>query len=289
MHTIIFIHGLANKPAKDILHNHCQRALLEGLKRNRGLTLKPHDLQLRSAYWADLCHPKPEADPGYESPPGKGPLPRRDHHIIDGLRIMGRRFFEEILEAKLKILGVRKVLDELLAVVVKDLQVHYWDNPQKRELIRKRFLDQLLTPEIAQSRVMVIAHSMGSIIAYDAMRLLGDEQPRFVVDNFVTIGSPLGLPLVTKHLKEEFTTVRTPSIVHRWHNFADILDPVAADADLTDDFPANAMGVKVEDTIVDNPWGLERAAGCKGGGFPNHSLLGYLRCPEVSDLIAAFL
>jgi esterase/lipase superfamily enzyme len=43
---------------------------------------------------------------------------------------------------------------------------------------------------------MLIAHSMGTIISYDVLRDLGQEDPSFKVPHFATIGSPLDLPHV---------------------------------------------------------------------------------------------
>jgi hypothetical protein len=41
---------------------------------------------------------------------------------------------------------------------------------------------------------------MGSIVAYDVLRLIGDERPDFTIEHLVTIGSPLGLPYVRRKI-----------------------------------------------------------------------------------------
>jgi hypothetical protein len=56
---------------------------------------------------------------------------------------------------------------------------------------------------------------MGSIIAYDVLRIIRRETPPVPVDHFVTIGSPLGLPHVKTKIYEENDLVRTPSVVGR--------------------------------------------------------------------------
>lgn len=130
---------------------------------------------------------------------------------------------------------------------------------------------------------MVIAHSMGSIIAYDTLREMGRSNPAPFVDHFVTIGSPLGLPHVKLKIWAESDLVRTPSVAKRWTNFADRRDPVAFDTHLAYDYEANADGVKVKDDLILN--GYEPPAGLN----IHHKSYGYLRAPEVSQAIRAFI
>ena len=94
------------------------------------------------------------------------------------------------------------------------------------------------------NRIMLIAHSMGSIIAYDVLRDLRHKFPKFQIAQFVTIGSPLGIPHVKAKIVQERTydrpkrkRLRTPTIVtESWVNYADRRDPVAFDTHLRDDF-----------------------------------------------------
>ena len=68
------------------------------------------------------------------------------------------------------------------------------------------------------------------------------------------------------------------SIVKKWSNFADKRDPVAMDVHLSDDFEPNAYGIRPEDDLVANDW----------GGI-HHKSYGYLRTPEVSQIIKNFI
>ncbi len=139
--------------------------------------------------------------------------------------------------------------------------------------------------------IMLIAHSMGTIIAYDVLRDIGRAKPEFTVAEFVTIGSPLGLPHVKAKIIEErdydgsdAERVRTPSVVARkWVNYADKRDPVALDTHFADDYGPNRSGVQVEDDLVLNGY-------VSPSGEPNyHKSYGYLRAPEVSEHILNFL
>jgi hypothetical protein len=127
-------------------------------------------------------------------------------------------------------------------------------------------------------RTMLIAHSMGTIIAYDVLRDIGKQYPSACIDHFVTIGSPLGMPHVRYQIAQEDANVRTPSLVNQWTNFADRRDPVAIDTHLANDFEPNSYRVRVHDDLVSNDW---------GGIY--HNAYGYLRTPEVSRAIREFL
>ena len=84
---------------------------------------------------------------------------------------------------------------------------------------------------------IVIAHSQGSMIAYDVLRALKREEAD--VRLFVTIGSPLGMDEVQDVLKEIGGPLRVPECVARWVNVAERLDPVALDPELKGEFARN--------------------------------------------------
>jgi hypothetical protein len=68
--TIVYIHGLENKPPPDKKKEWCFEALAEGLKRNTGQTLHA---DFAVAYWADLRYERPDdtaAQPGRRAAAG---------------------------------------------------------------------------------------------------------------------------------------------------------------------------------------------------------------------------
>ena len=143
---------------------------------------------------------------------------------------------------------------------------------------------------LSGERIMLIGHSMGSIISYDVLRDLGQRDNAFDIAHFVTIGSPLGIPYVKDHVYDErgrydsAVPLRTPSVVSdQWVNYADRKDPVAVDAHLRDDYKANGRGIRVEDDLVINDY-------VTGDGESRpHKSYGYLRTPELSEHIRRFL
>jgi subtilisin family serine protease len=80
---------------------------------------------------------------------------------------------------------------------------------------------------------IVVAHSQGTMIAYNVLRRLVKAQAD--VRLFVTIGSPLGIAEVQDVLRQ-WGPLEVPKCVARWVNVADRLDPVAADPDIANDY-----------------------------------------------------
>lgn len=276
-HIVIGIHGLSNKPEASVLEQWWREAMLEGLKKNKGIQ-RP-SLNFTSVYWADVMYDKPEIQPpGHADsykPAEEGKIKRYDENWIDALREKARDLGGDILDTFKGAFGIDKTADLVLRKRLSDLS-RYYQEPAIREELRRRLKDEISNHP--NKKILLIAHSMGSIIAYDVLRALGKENPQLAIEHFLTIGSPLGLPHVKLKIMEERAPVRTPTIVKRWSNLADRRDPVAVDIHLADDYGPNAAQVKVHDDLVLNDW----------GGI-NHKSYGYLRTPELSDLLAEFI
>ena len=91
----------------------------------------------------------------------------------------------------------------------------------------------------AGDRVLVIGHSMGSVIAYDALWELAhlENQPAGI-DLFLTLGSPLGMNFVQDRLLgyRGNDGQRFPCNIHHWINVSAHGDLTALDPQLRDDF-----------------------------------------------------
>ncbi len=276
-YVIIGIHGLKNKPSKEALRKGWVDAIQEGLRRN--LRMSPDPIHFELVYWADLLYEAPlDPDPQpYVPAPGSDPLKTYKDSWLDeiGADILGAA--GSVLDATKKWLGFHKSADKILEERARDLS-KYYEEPETRKRLRSRLADALLAA--TGERIMLIGHSMGSIIAYDVLRGASDSDP--AVAHFVTLGSPLGLPHVKYKIHEEWGDVRTPSGVQRWTNFADRRDSVALDAHLADDYEAHD-GVRVVDDLVIN--GYRNREGDRN----SHKIYGYLRAPEVSAVIGEFI
>ena len=118
---------------------------------------------------------------------------------------------------------------------------------------------------------------MGSIIAYDVLRTLEQRPPG--IDHFVTIGSPLGLPIVAQHVREEFSTTTVPRQVRQWTNLADPGDKMALDCSLADDYRPNPGGIRVQNDLAHNGY-FDRP-----GKNDQHNKYGDLRALALSDVV----
>ena len=292
-HKIVGVHGLRRKPPLEILREGWIGALQEGLRRNHGLDIDVDHLGFELVYWADWLGVAPYG-PGEDPEPyieaeGTGSLPVyrnrwRDHVLTEALDVASAPVdwadSQRSLDALKRYIGLDELAMQFLKVRVADLAEYYGD-PDRRAQLRQKLRDALRSNR--GKRIMLIAHSMGSIVAYDVLRDLGKQIPEFEVSHFVTIGSPLGMPYVLHKIREENASIRTPSVVQRWTNLADRRDPVAVDVHLADEFEPNDRGVSVDDKLVINAYRNSE------GKSNHHKIFGYLRTPEAAELVRAFV
>jgi hypothetical protein len=279
---IIGIHGLNNKPEPDVLRDWWMTAMAEGLSRNRGGQVADIDFVL--AYWADLMYsaPVPIADVAepYVAAGGSGPLPSAGMSIKSIAETRIREGVGKVLEKIFGIPVAEDVVRDALEARMPDLH-RYQHHRVARDAIRARLREALRTAQETRRPIMLIAHSMGSMVAYDVLRTSSRTLPGLRISHFVTLGSPLGLTGVIEMVT---APARVPECVARWSNFADPRDYAARwDTRLSNDYRANRAGVTVSDRLVINGY-------VTPSGKPNpHKIYGYLRTPEVSELIASFL
>ncbi len=298
---IIGIHGLENKPAKEILEKWWKAAIEEGLRREGNLEKLP---LIKIAYWADLLYEKPldetitdkknalYLDDKYiPSSQSKNPeIPKYRKRAIDFVKKnLDKVFLKKDLTPKNSF-----VSDAILRKYFKDLESYYTGNfeddfspaTEARKIIRERLSKEL--KKYSGCEIMLIAHSMGTIISYDVLTQIVPEVP---IDTFITLGSPLGLPVVKSNIAKESnlcmdgrsTFPVPPGIIRNWYNFADLQDSVAIHYDIADDFTENANGVKVTDIIISNDYTNENKE------RNPHNSFGYLRTPEISKVISEFI
>ena len=134
--------------------------------------------------------------------------------------------------------------------------------------------------------ILLIAHSMGTIIAYDVLTQYIKE---FNIDTLVTIGSPLGIPYIVNKIKGEEGIelseykMKTPdNICNHWYNFADKEDLVGMNINLSDYYTENDLKINADSKLVYNDYSIN-------GNKNPHKSYGYLRTPEVANIIYKFL
>ena len=191
-------------------------------------------------------------------------------------------------------LNFKNVTDKVIHHFFSDLEAYYGENCvpaidqdcSARASIQDRLIRKL--EQYRGYRIMLIAHSMGSIVAYDVLTELGGKFP---VHTFITIGSPLGFPVIVGRIPAGLGYGNHPgspkqrvpeNITNSWINISDIRDKIALDHTLGDDFGANSRGLRVKDIYVRNDYEVD--------GDPNpHKSFGYLRAPEMAEIINGFI
>jgi subtilisin family serine protease len=284
--TVIYVHGIGNKPEASVFKCQWDRALFGAEMGDR----------TRLAYWVDReRYPSPEdatcAD-GERLRPPEPEWPETGGAALKSTRdAAARRPAEQrtldAIEAKMlaanappkagdkraKVLPfkpVRAIVTRLITrLFLHDVRDFLFDAG------RRARMEDTLRQRIAAGGgpFIVVAHSQGSMIAYDVLRTLKREDAD--VRLFLTIGSPLGMDEVQDVLKEVGGPLVVPECVARWVNVAERLDPVALDPELKGEFARSRRGVDVEDVAVRNlDWQTNP-----------HSSTGYLATEAVRTLV----
>ena len=296
---IIGIHGLGNKPSFATLQRWWRQSIADGFK---SIGKSDHHPRFRLVYWADIIHPQPlqredidEKHPLYlDEPYSKaGPIRRG---IREPLQQKIRDYIEKqidkiLLNDDLSV-NFSAITDYIIHRFFHDLEVYYMsDRPVSpgssllpREAIRLRLTETL--QRYRHKQILLIAHSMGSIIAYD---VLNASLPGVHVDTLVTCGSPLGIPVIMNKIRHENKMTLKPgplvvpgTIYRKWYNLSDLDDRVALNYNLADDYSAGKSGITIEDLQVTNTYEFD-------GKKNPHKAYGYLRTPEMADIITDFL
>lgn len=129
--------------------------------------------------------------------------------------------------------------NEELEIHLRDFNKYLRNKEGVAEAARHK-VREALDAATAQGRpILLLGHSMGSVIAYEALWQLSHEhQSNVSVDLLLTSGSPLGQSLVQRHLmgSRATGTDRYPSNIRRWINIAAVGELTAIDMQLQNDF-----------------------------------------------------
>jgi len=296
--TIVYVHGIGNKPLPSILKCQWDQALF-------GFDLAERS---RLAYWVNRAfYPDPsegtcasgDATQLEDEPTGRGISIRQHMGVVsleDEVTALGAKTAERetllAIGAKMEAKGIPAetgtkavaglratalplppglrewITRRLVRAFLRDVNDYFYV-ADRRKAMRESVLERM---RVGGGPFVVVGHSQGSMIAYD---VLSDLDPaEYQVDLFVTIGSPLGVTEVQDQIKRLTgqKTLRAPKCVRRWINFADVFDPVALDSTLADDFSGSP---RVEDVDVSNPDGPRHP----------HSGSGYLRTEPVQKAV----
>ena len=297
---VIGVHGLGNKPPRGLLKVWWKHSLIEGLRKIDGAQRR---FSFRMAYWADLMYEKP-LDPRIKDPdhalhieepyiPEPIPSPKIRHTPWHYLKLGFDRIKETMFLSRNGLANYEVLFDMVVKTSFKDLAAYYENgktDEQKLEIkpVRSKIRQRLLAliRKYRDHEIMIVAHSMGSLITYDVMTSL---PAHYKVKVFISMGSPIGLPVLREKITRdhgwpngEDAVLPTPECVEEWYNFSDEGDHFAVFHDLAKYYEPNKDGIKPIDYLVDNDykdWVTNNA----------HKSFGYLREPTLAKVVAEFL
>lgn len=268
---IVLIHGRAAAMAiPEIMARDWEAALRFGLERATPPNGQAHPLpglDVRFAFYGSIWRPDE-----------RQPLPAIDfgpavpEWALPGLGDLSLWVDEH--------LGVAGTLMELLLHDVDD----YYGEPDLRRLTNERLVDAVRSGLPPGEQVVVVAFSMGTLVAYDTLR----ADPTLPVGALVTCGSPLAMPSIYRRVEAtgpDGAAVRTPfpSQVRIWVNAWTKDDPATAGhRDMAARFPAPDPTVQhVQDLET---WGRSAAP---TSPFGAHDALDYLSSRTVGAAVRA--
>jgi hypothetical protein len=146
-----------------------------------------------------------------------------------------------------------------------------------RTILRDRLIAAIKALRADHDQVVVVSHSMGTIIAYDCLKNCPQCE---TIDGLITLGSPLGVDEIQDNLIPggEFSNAFPSEKLHgSWVNVFDPLDPIAAlDPRFANDYRKG--GIPVVRDIEESNWGKWR-----------HTITKYLKGPQMRHALRDML
>ena len=291
---VIFVPGLNPKPPPELYRPQLLRVMFAGLERAKpeaAAWLTEHPESFRLVAWTYLfygAHRDITVDmPGIER------LLVQTGPSADDLREI--RSWAHLLKRWSHVIGdTWPAVGRLLARPATRRLMHEANRYLKNrdgigETVRNVLRDELEAAWDAGASVLLIGHSLGSVIAYDTLWELSREpDPARRVDLFVTMGSPLATHFVQRSFAgtHEQGAARYPRNIRRWVNCTARGDTTALQPRLAPQF-----GEMVELGLVES---IEDIVGFDNyfrglTGINEHEAYGYLSQPLVGAVIGDWI
>ena len=277
---ILYIPGLLPKPAPEDHRLHLQRCLLEGIRRLDAdvadeIAAREHAFDIVS--WTYDFY-------------GEHRDIALDKDDIESLLSQSRASEQDIAEAvswkrrlavalykagDLMPFLIPRLANEKLELHLRDLWRYNRNENDVAEHTRRLLKVALEAAFAAERPVLLIAHSMGSVISFDALWQMSRREHRAgKLDLWLTLGSPLGQNYIQNRLlgRDVSGAERFPNNVRRWVNVSAFGDMTSLDRRLANDF-ADMTRLGLVDEIIDhNTFNYYRY----GGVLNAHAEYGYL-------------
>jgi hypothetical protein len=293
LYRIIYVTGMKPKPPPGEHRAALLRVLAAALGRARpaaGEWLMAHPEQFTLISWTHLLYATPrdigQDLPGIERLLRSPVADARERRDADSLRqhvLRWRRIIGDLFPALTDLFANAEV-KQLLA----DVRRYLTNVDGVGDAVRAMLESALTAAWKSGERVLLMGHSLGSVIAYDCLwELSRAKRASGEVEQFVTLGSPLAARSIRRGLKgaDRSGPERYPANIRRWSNFTAHGELVALRRLEPYFRPMVALGLvaAIEDHLdlynhFHGPSGLEL-----------HRCYGYLNNERVAGLIAEWL
>lgn len=180
--------------------------------------MKPHlsrDIPKSEVIWSDLVNPR-----SLQSKSASEEMARLASQIKQEIETRQRQDAESTGQRSV---DPRGLFDSGFKI---DDFLRYMLIPETREQILKRFFD-VVVPLLQQGKkIHIVAHSWGSVVAYEGMRRLDGHNLTGHVENLFTVGAALSIGPVQSNLFDRLTDGRKPQHVRHIYNVHSGGDPV---------------------------------------------------------------
>lgn len=316
MPHVVFVHGLSNKPPAEDLHRLWRRALAKdnGIDLvNEGVPStmvywadvfydKPDSASSTALESEELL-----ATNAQQNALNKASLivpPRASVDEVDFINQLAQRFDVKVslddvgkegnissnkatlVHEAIPLPGFLK--ERIMASFVREAHAYLFDKESAPRTgityhvqaeLRSRFINTLksVREESPKEPIVVVSHSMGTMIAYDCLMRVPDCPS---ISMLMTIGSPLGIDEIQEKLKPEWSRSNgfpSEKISEKWINVFDPLDAVSRlDPRLANDY--QHLGLPKIEEIEEKNWGAWR-----------HNIVNYLQGKQLRNALSEAL
>jgi hypothetical protein len=273
---IVFVHGRGVKPRVEVETKLVHAALAHGLARvtlDRAITRE----QVTVAYFADVFNAGVEPDDEYDAALsllfGRPTAScTRDAYLKERAAWTFRAWRDELSAVASPWVSRIGLGDALIAQMAPELAQYLVD-----EGVRERVLSVVQRACAGASDVLLIGHSMGAVVALDALH----SEYAVNAQHFLSIGAPLGDAAIYKAMAQR-KWAQFPKRCQQWVNVAAEDDHIAHHNALSASFPC-LFGGAVKDLAIENFF-VHPLHGANA-----HKSYGYLDHPKVGQVIAQWL
>jgi hypothetical protein len=241
---ILYVPGLLPKPEAGVHRQALRRCLLEGIRRHDAGIAEAIGAAERSfdvvAWTYDFY--REHRDFALDSKSIDELLARPDASEQDIIEASspGKRLMRWLYRVgNLFPFLIPHLADERIELHLRDLMRYVHNSNDIATHVREMLKLPLRAAWEADRPVLLAAHSMGSVIAYDALwEMSHDARDELRVDLLLTMGSPLGQNYLQRRIlgHDQSGPARYPDNIRRWINLSAVGDMTAVDPYLKSDF-----------------------------------------------------